>query len=379
MKIKFFQINLYNIQLSLMRSLKILILFVTYSVALHAQTINPNTRVGIVLDQDYFLKFVKPSYATDRNYTMGLGLIYQDKGLGGSWFFAPHRFIAKNLFSKILKDYDVYDASIMLANTTFTPEYLGNLHDPVHEFKRENDRPFASLNVIGTSLGLQDNSGNELITLGINVGAIGLNVSKAVQTKIHRDHWFGNTADIPYGWEGQISKGGEPTLLVTGKKDWLLIGKREGTDVGLFQLNTSAEVRLGYYVSTGLGLNTRLGLLDKKSWAMNTLPMANLVGITSENKNLWEVYLLSGVKGNGWLYNALLLGQFRDSPYTISFKQLNKATLDWNLGLGAKIPTCGKQAIRLSAMAVGRSPEFNTVREFKRWHSWVSFQAYYEW
>jgi len=343
------------------------------------ETEKPLHRAGIVLDQDYFLKFVKPSYATDRNYTMGLGLIYQDKKLGTSWVFAPHRFLVKKLFGKALRDYDVYDATIMLANTTFTPEYLGNLHDPVNEFKRENDRPFASLNIIGTSLGLQDDAGNKLMTLGINVGAIGLNVSKAVQTTIHRDHWFGNTADIPYGWEGQISNGGEPTLLVTGKKDWLLIGKRGGNDVGFFQLSTNAEVRLGYYVSTGLGFNARLGLLDKKNWAVNTLPMANLTGLTSENKNLGELYLLAGVKGNAWLYNALLMGQFRNSPYTIGFKQLNKGTLDWNLGFGAKVPFCGKRALRLSAMAVGRSPEFNTVSEFNRWHTWVSLQTYYEW
>ncbi|MDQ0636780.1 hypothetical protein QF042_000345 [Pedobacter sp. W3I1] len=343
------------------------------------ETLRPLHRAGIVVDQDYFLKFVKPSYATDKNYTMGLGLIYQDQKLGGTWVFAPHRFLLKKLVSKSLKDYQVYDATLMLANTTFTPEYLGNLHDPVSEFKRENDRPFASLNIIGTSFGLQDNVGNELITLGINIGAIGLNVSKAVQTTIHRDHWFGNTADIPYGWEGQISKGGEPTLLLTAKKDWLLIGKRGANDVGLFQLSTNAEVRLGYYVSTGLGFNARLGLLDKKNWAVNTLPMANLTGLTSENKNLGEVYLLGGVKGNGWLYNALLMGQFRDSPYTMSFKQLNKATLDWNLGFGARIPVCRKKAIRVSAVAVGRSPEFNTVSEFNRWHTWASLQAYYEW
>ena len=354
-------------------------MFLMVGVSLAQQPENTLHRAGLVVDQDYFLKFVKPSYATDRNYTMGAGLIYQDKELGKTWVFAPHRFLAKTFFGKNLKDYGICDATMMLANTTFTPEYLGNLHDPVSEFKRKNDRPFASLNIIGTSLGLQDDTGNELITLGINVGAIGLNVSKAVQTTIHRDHWFGNTADIPYGWEGQISKGGEPTLLVTGKTDWLLIGKNDGKNIGFFQLSTNAEVRLGYYVSTGLGFNARLGLLDKKNWAINTLPMANITSFTSENKNLKEVYLLAGIKGNGWLYNALLMGQLRNSPYTISFKQLNKATLDWNLGFGTKIPTCGQKAIRLSAMAVGRSPELNTVGEFTRWHTWVSLQAYYEW
>jgi len=337
-------------------------------------------RAGIVVDQDYFLKFVKPSYATDRNYTMGAGFIYQDKKFGNTWVYAPHRFLVKKIFGINLADSSINNATIMLANTTFTPEYLGNLHDPVNEFKRKNDRPFSSLNFIGTSLGFLDQSGTELLTIGINVGAIGLNVSKAVQTKIHRDHWFGNTADIPYGWEGQISNGGEPTLLVTGKKDWLLIGKPKGSDVGFFQLSTQAELRLGYYVSTGLGFNARLGLLDQKNWVVNNLPMADATKkFTKMNKNLGEIYVLAGVKGNGWLYNALLMGQFRDSPYTLSFKQLNKATLDWNLGFGTKIPTCEKKAIRLSAMAVGRSPEFNTVSEFNRWHSWVSLQAYYEW
>ncbi|MGQ7853473.1 lipid A-modifier LpxR family protein [Pedobacter sp. WC2501] len=360
--------------------LSLFLMLLIDNVSLAQESEKPLHRAGIVVDQDYFLKFVKPSYATDRNYTMGAGFIYQDKKFGKTWIYATHKFLAKTVLDIIIKDSSIYDATIMLANTTFTPEYLGNLHDPVSEFKRENDRPFASLNVISTSLGLQDDAGNELITLGINVGAIGLNVSKAVQTTIHRDHWFGNTADIPYGWEGQISKGGEPTLLVTGKKDWLLIGKRDGNDVGFFQLSTNAELRLGYYVSTGLGFNARLGLLDKKNWAVNTLPMANSTKkFTRLNENLGEVYLLAGVKGNGWLYNALLMGQFRDSPYTLSFKQLNKATLDWNLGFGTKIPMCEKKAIRLSAMAVGRSPEFNTVSEFTRWHTWVSLQAYYEW
>jgi len=356
------------------------LMFFTVYGSLAQETERSLHRAGIVVDQDYFLKFVKPSYATDRNYTMGAGLIYQDKKLGRTWVFTPHRFLAKTIFGINLTDSSINDATIMLANTTFTPEYLGNLHDPVSEFKRRNDRPFSNLNFIGSSLGFLDNSGNELLTIGINIGAIGLNVSKAVQTTIHRDHWFGNTADIPYGWEGQISKGGEPTLLLTGKKDWLLIGKSGGNDVGFFQLSTNAELRIGYYISTGLGFNARLGLLDKKNWAMNTLPMANATKkFTRLNKNLGEVYLMAGVKGNGWLYNALLMGQFRDSPYALSFKQLNKATLDWNLGFGTKIPTCGKHAIRLSAMAVGRSPEFNTVSEFNRWHSWVSLQAYYEW
>ncbi|MFD2285089.1 DUF2219 family protein [Pedobacter petrophilus] len=334
-------------------------------------------RAGLLLDQDYFLKFINPNLNQDRNYTMGAALIFQHAEMGEKgWVYAPHRFLASSILGKSNVK-GISDATILLANTTFTPDYLGNLHDHESEYKRKNDRPFASLNFIGTSLSLLSNSGNELTTVGINIGAVGLNVSKAVQTTIHRDHWFGNTSPIPYGWEDQISDGGEPTLLVSGKKDWLLVGK--GNMRRYFQLSTNAELRLGYYVSSGVGFNTRIGWLDGINWGINNLPIANGTNFVPSKKNLFELFILGGIKGNGWLYNALLMGQFNDSPYTLTFKQLNKATLDWNLGFGTKIPTCGRQALRLSAMAVGRSPEFNTVSEFERWHTWVSFQAYYEW
>ncbi|MGM9476488.1 lipid A-modifier LpxR family protein [Pedobacter sp. GSP4] len=345
-------------------------------------TEDPIHRVGAILNQDYFLKFINPSLNQDRNYTMGAALpVFQYAKMGEKgWVYAPHRFLAKAIIGKSKEDYKLIDATVMLANTTFTPLYLGNLHDPESEYKRKNDRPFASLNFIGTSLGLQSESGNELLTIGINIGAIGLDVSKAVQTTIHRDQWFGTIAPIPYGWEDQISDGGEPTLLVSGKKDWLLLGKVDGMNSRkYFQLSANAELRLGYYVSGGVGLNTRIGLLDSRNWGINALPMANATGLIETKKNLFELFLLGGIKGNGWLYNALMMGQFKDGPYQLSFNQLNKGTLDWNLGIGTKIPLCKNRAIRASVMAVGRSPEFNTVKEFERWHSWADIQLYYEW
>ncbi|GGE58141.1 hypothetical protein GCM10011413_25720 [Pedobacter psychrotolerans] len=338
-------------------------------------------RAGLLLDQDYFLKFIHPDLNQDRNYTMGAALIFQYAKMGEKgWVYAPHRFLANSILGKSNVE-GISDATVMLANTTFTPRYLGNSHDPESEYKRNNDRPFASLNFIGTSLSALSNSGNELITVGINIGAIGLNVSKAVQTTIHRDHWFGNTSPIPYGWEDQISEGGEPTLLVSGKKDWLLIGKVDDSPNNQqhFQLSANAEFWLGYYVSTGLGINTRLGLLDGKNWSVNSLPIANATNLIETKNNRFELFLLGGIKGNGWLYNALLMGQFMDGPYQLSLNQIKKGTLDWNLGIGTKIPLCKTRALKASVIVVGRSPELNTQIEFERWHSWTSFQLYYEW
>lgn len=135
-------------------------------------------RVGLVINQDYFLKFVKPGLNQDRNYTMGAALpVFQYAKMGEKgWVYAPHRFLAKSILGKSVTNYRLADATVMLANTTFTPLYLGNLHDHESEYKRKNDRPFASLNFIGTSFGVKQDSGNELLSIGINVGAIGLSL-----------------------------------------------------------------------------------------------------------------------------------------------------------------------------------------------------------
>ncbi len=363
-----------------MKGLKILllVLFLAAHTKAKPQTISVH-RAGFVVDQDYFMKFINPALNRDQNYTMGAALpVFQYAKMGEKgWVYAPHRFLTKVFLGKSYKTHEFVDASVFLANTTFTPAYLGNLTDPVSLYKRNNDRPFAGLNFVGTSIGLANAKGNALFTLSVNVGVIGLNVSKYVQTTMHEDHWFGNDSPIPYGWEDQISAGGEPTILIAGKKDWLLLGKADGR--GHFQLSLNAELRAGYYTSTGVGLNTRIGLLDTKNWMVNTLPLSNATKRLTTQKNLGEVYLLAGVKANAWLYNALLMGQFKANDYELSFKELRKGTLDWNIGIGGKIPFSTKRALRLSAMAVGRSPEFKTVKEFERWHSWVNLQAYYEW
>lgn len=364
-------------------TLSILILFACNYVK--AQAVDSINRVGIVIDQDYFLTLFRLPGNQDRNYTMGAALpILQFPKWGKGWAFAPHRFLSKTFLGKRFGRYGTVSASAMLANTTFTPAYLGNLHDPASEYKKSNDRPFASLNFIGTSLGISDSTGNKLLTIGINIGAIGLGVSKAVQTTIHKDHWFGNTADIPEGWENQISDGGEPTLLITAKKEWLLLGKIEDdiSDKSLFQVSHFAEARVGYYVNASYGLNARFGLLDKRNWGFNTLPLSSGMELTeSQRKNVGEIYLLGGLKGNIWLYNGLIVGQFRHNPYELKFNQLKTFTIDWNVGIGAKLPfcACNNHALRASLMVVGRSPEFNTIKEFSRWHSWGSIQLYYEW
>ncbi|TKC12678.1 lipid A deacylase LpxR family protein [Pedobacter polaris] len=359
------------------KAIKLLILVMVLALNNKAQVSTSDIhRVGLVVDQDYFMKFVKPSLNRDLNYTMGAALpaFQYSKMAEKGWVYAPHRFLSKIFLGKSYKNHELVDAGIFLANTTFTPDYLGNLTDPGSLYKRNNDRPFASLNFIGTSVGLANATGDGLFTLSLNVGAIGLNVSNWVQTTIHEGR---KGSPIPYGWEDQISIGGEPTVLLAGKKDWLLLGKADGR--GYFQLSSNAELRAGYYTSTGIGLNTRIGLLDTRNWMVNTLPLGNATKRLATQKNLSELYLMGGVKANAWIYNALLMGQFKANKYEMSFSELRKGTLDWNIGVGGKIPFSTKKALRLSAMAVGRSPEFKTVSEFERWHSWVNLQAYYEW
>nr|WP_315417434.1 lipid A-modifier LpxR family protein [uncultured Pedobacter sp.] len=359
-----------------------------------ANTIRSIHRIGFVTDQDFFLSLIRlPN--EDRNYTMGVGLpFYQSVEMADKWYFAPQRTLAAVILGKRANQYGYVNANIMLANTTFTPQYLGNLHDPEHEYQRENDRPFVSLNFITSNLMLLKDNGNTTLTIGMNVGAIGLNVSKAFQYYVHRNPKYNR--EMPSGWEGQISKGGEPTILITAKKDWLIVGRAGTKESKKIQINHFIETRLGYYIGAAYGFNVSFGKLNSRNWVGSPLPLnstSKKIGIGNKSqtlyyvasngfdKNKFELYFIGGARLNAWLYNALLMGQLKTNPYTFSFEEMNKLTFDWNVGLGFKIPMNSKsnKSIRTLVQLAGRSPEFNTVRTFERWHSWGDFQLYYEW
>lgn len=357
-----------------------------------AQEVPAPRRIGFMFEQDALVGKLN----NDQNYTMGLGIYFPQNDVG--------KFILKgiNLFRKDGEKYEFIQNSMGIANSTFTPEYLGNNKTDSLAFMI-NDRPFAAINYLSTVLTYEnDPTGNSFHTFGFNLGIIGSDFSQWVQSYIHRNHWFGSERPIPIGWADQISESKPvPTFLVYMRSNRLLVGKMTSEDDednrGYFQLSHMYEGKFGYYVGASYSLNMRLGLLDKKNWANDFFPLANGNGIiprenTGEpvgatpavaasgntRKASNEIFVFGNVKPNLWLYNAFLMGQFNnDDFHTFDWKQMKKFTVDFNLGIGGQVRLYRNRAINGALTFTARSPEFKTTEQFTRWHKWAGIQLYY--
>lgn len=349
----------------------------------------PPSRWGLVIEQDSFLDALGLSGNEDRNYTMGIGIIGPWQKLGKAPLILVNKLVRDND-----KKYILNNGAFIIANSTFTPEYLGN-NKTDSLFWMVNDRPFANINYFGGNFTIsRPDAFNAFTRIGFNIGIMGTNFSKAAQSYIHRNHWFGSTRAIPTGWENQISKGGELTGLLYAQKGNLLIGKlKDPLDIrGIFQLSQSVETNIGYYVNAGYGLTARAGKLDKRNWSSDYYPLSRASitpGLDGEQKSsyqtreagglLRELYAIGGVKCNTWLYNAFLMGQFSDDFHHIPGKDIKHLTIDWNIGAGGVIGL-GKQshkAVNVNVLVSGRSSEFKTLPEFTRGHRWAGLQVYY--
>lgn len=364
--------------------------------ALAQEDVPAPRRIGLMIEQDGLVGKLN----NDQNYTMGLGIYFPQNDVG--------KLILRgiNLFRKDGKKYNFIQNSMGIANATFTPEYLGNNKIDSLNYML-NDRPFAGINYLSTVLTYgNDDTGNSFSTFGFNLGIIGTDFSQSMQSYIHRKHWFGSTRPIPVGWANQISETKPvPTFLLYMRNNKLLLGKLSSEDdknnKGYFQLSQMYEGKFGYYVGASYGLNMRLGLLDKKNWANDFFPLGESSGIipvensansTSEGKvpavslpvrntrrASDEIFFLGGIKPNVWLYNAFLMGQFNDDDFhTLSWKQMKKVTVDFNIGIGGQKRVCGNEAISAAVTFSVRSPEFKTSDDkFTRWHKWAGIQIYY--
>ena len=157
-------------------------------------------------------------HPTDRNYTMGVPVteIVRGKPSGTVWralWSVSHGW--NNLLGE-QSDPDQEEVSQWgWGNSTFTPR---NLRTAAPLF---DDRPYASLlyvaggyttNTAFLSDSLPLTWPRLAKTTVLEVGVLGTNVSRNVQTAIHRRCCVN---DIPKGWDNQIGQGGSPTFLLS--------------------------------------------------------------------------------------------------------------------------------------------------------------------
>lgn len=189
----------------------------------------------------------------------------------------------------------------------------------------EDDRPYAGLFSLTSTRMVTGDHDQPVWSSSFTVGLLGTSAGKALHRGLHK--LFGS--DQPEGYDHQISKGGEPTLKYTARRQALLGETR------LF--GSRADFKYG--VEGSLGYLTEAALLASGRWGKYSTPWWSLFpehteyytpDATSHDGDLYLTYGL-GARLRG--YNALIQGQFRHSDHTLSYSKLEKVLGEAHLGL----------------------------------------------
>ncbi|HRI32840.1 MAG TPA: DUF2219 family protein [Saprospiraceae bacterium] len=324
---------------------------------------------GVFYDQDYTLEMIGlKKLNEDRNYTMGLGLYYSSSELSSYsklyWVNNKISFLIKNNVRQGSTKY----CAIMLANGSFTPDSL-----PA-KYVIKNDRPYSSITYLQLQSNLVNTTTHQKFTIAVSAGLLGTNLSEKAQTSIHKSMNRGDTMDprTPKGWDNQISDKGEPSILVSFRKEKLLTTKHvlSGTNRKFGgEFKCSWKINAGWYSSAVAELSYRLGLIDPQNWIYMSNALGASNGFAPTTKK-GEVFLYGSLRSNIIAYNALMNGQFQKSPHTFS-KEINPLVLDGEGGI-VIIPIVSSSIILETRIKINtRTPEFKAEGRKPRWHHWM--------
>ncbi|MYB98516.1 MAG: lipid A deacylase LpxR family protein [Gemmatimonadetes bacterium] len=324
------------------------------------------------VEQDLFVKCF--GLGGDQNYTMGLGI--QATGRSLRHFGGPQHAIDWLLTRAIPRvrltpdrKWDPTFHSFTLVGSAFTPDSL-LATEPVR-----GDRPYASLLGLVSSRtwvnGAAGQNDRYAITTELGLGFLGLGVSRKIQTKIH--DWL--EADPPSGWDHQISNGGEFTgFYHVGVRRRLTPYFARGTKKS-HEFSLDGDLWLGYYTNASFGLTGRIGEFYSRYYEFASAPIASVAQALNAAPNRSEFFAFGAARVRGVVYNALLQGAFfKDSPYTLSNSEIERAVFELEGGIHGAISLRGRYSLYATwVMVAGRSPEFDTA--FSRWHWWGSLQV----
>ena len=339
-----------------------------------------------------FLIYENDQLLTDRNYTFGLlagkTCIYQETEEDGNLENTKEGTLKKEYFlqkwnkkwwthTRILFD-------IGEGNPKGTSSYAGlSLYTPNsitdEEPKKGAGRPYASLIMFGNTVVHVGEDSSEAIKQGIQFGVLGLPLGGNIQAAIHKVV----DSEEPRGWESEISRGGEPTLLYSLQKNRRLYPKenanlahrRKKTDVG-----TDLGLTLGYYSSLQAGAALRWGEIHSPFWASygpihnniaRTVAIPGKKSVMNNSKNgdnrkrtPEEGYLFLRGGLDIVLYNALLQGQFRKNDFEIDSSGVARIIPYLSAGF---VKDCGRWQLSISHNFRGRE-----IMEGED-HRWTSF------
>jgi hypothetical protein len=291
--------------------------------------------VSLIIDQDAF-----SGYNEDRNYTMGISIGYAGKFADNDWLLFP--WLRKKAdwlfgFKGLHQSGEQFLPAIAIFFSGFTPENIAAAEPVI------NDRPYSSIMGISSFRStLMNGFENEIdqyaFSTRLNIGILGLNIGRDVQTHIHREMWIGSTRPIPLGWHNQISQGGEPTALYQmqfSKPAFIAYGlNSEGQEVPRKKLELMyiAECNVGYYNNIAVGTVFRIGRYYTPFWYLNSSGMSS-INQTALMAPKFEFFFTFGIRARAVLYNVLLQGQFRNTEHRLYYNEISPLIFESEFGI----------------------------------------------
>ena len=252
----------------------------------------------------------------DQDYTYGLNWTVSGEGVTDHW---------ASLHSQLgwiddgigIAQYDggsIRSERIEYGLFGFTPE------DITQSAPQPGDRPYAGLVYVSSTQEryqpAQEVSWQSTLTLGV----LGLDVVGDLQQSVHAL----TGSDEPRGWENQISAGGEPTLRYSLARQQLLYQSGNGVEVKSTTLGS-----VGFITEASYSLSLRAGNIQTPWVSFNPeLTSYGENAIPSDLGRVAESYFWTGIALKARVYNAFLQGQFRESPVTYDFDELNHGLVE---------------------------------------------------
>jgi lipid A 3-O-deacylase len=324
----------------------------------------------------------------DRNYSMGFALgfigpntnkdylllpVFRRWITGIPLLFTPKKQRDQSLFNE--RHRAAWFGTFDFKTAGFTPREL------LPETPVVGDRPYANPVSLSSTLHRlvqpRDTSGRAWhVRTSMQLGIFGTGIGREFQKTAHRDHWFGSTRDIPQGWGNQIANGGGVSFLYTLGMATPVARLSREQEKHKFRIQTvaNAELMAGWYTNIALGAGVKIGWFKTPFWIGNDISSRDISQGASDN----NIHFKDRNYGC-WMYfrprirlvahNALLTGQAfgflgKESPYTMSPGEINRAIFEFETGVGVKL----KAWTLTVEPCAGRSPEYHT--SYKRWHLW---------
>ncbi|MFN8335698.1 MAG: DUF2219 family protein [Cyclobacteriaceae bacterium] len=326
------------------------------------------TGYSIFIDQD----MAWPAYNQDRDYTMGLGFRFYGRRFDSkrkpiSWL-TMKAMTGLNTLVGLQKHFEKYGyesrTSFMLGNGSFTPDSL-LAKNPV-----KGDRPYGSVLYFSHRKSYLPAGTKHIISTQFTLGFLGTAVSKYFQKGVH--YLYRNIAKTeepydPKGWDNQISKGGEITVMYRVAYGKSFIDNR------YLSISACTEGMAGYYTNVAFSGQVRTGKLVSRWFTLVSDPLSD-GSQASDGREGFEIYAYGVPRVRFVAYNALLQGQFRHNDYELGWNDMRHVIgeLDCGIAMGNSFCRNNRKGIWSFGLNFSlRTP--NYTGPYSRYHHWGGF------